>query len=673
MPDTPVVDGITGQPAAPTPSPSPAAKPPVDPQDAAVKRTKKTLLTVAGMIYGAYVLWLLLLLAILPDPTGKLQGLASVGVGTAMVGLLVFAGVGVLFYTHVQNPDLPLGVKRQATVRLGLVVVPGVFLSIAAALMLLQEPSLAMDITNPTKASDFVAPLAITFSVERAVQTAENLGMRPIQYRWDLNGDDKVDQETTVPTITATFEKDGVYGVQVQLIMSDGRVRVASRRLILSKSVFAMTPTIPIVERPVSFSIGNLVPNKQQIKQVDWDFDGDGKADVTGKEPDAKYTFYALGEYTVTAVVELTTKAKQTYSRTIKVEPAPPLPFPVEIVTEPRRLISTPPFGIKLKVKTDTPVAVTEWDFGDGSEKAIAMETTHTYEKKGRYPVVAKVRSASGQTAELSALIRVVDEVPLNDLTYEGAPLPANGQIVGEAPLTVQLTPKTNQPFVRFTWEAPDATEVGSTTGSLQAIYRQVGTYTLTLIAEDAQDRVKIIPITVTVKAPTSSLVIRMDPEGGVAPLRVRFDASESYVPEDSISGFVWSFGDRTDEVFGPAQVEHTFMEPGTYTIDLKVKTVGKQEVRTSRAIVVRESLIKACIEASRTSGPAPLGIQFDSKCSVGQIASVAWDFGDGTKSDQRSVVHSFSDPGQYSVTLKLTSPDGRIATEFVPITVLAQ
>ncbi len=672
MPDAPL-DGITGQ-TQPAAAPAPTIKktPVTDPKEGAVQRTKKALLTAVGVVYGLYILWLILLLSILPDPSGELQGLASIGVGSACVGLLIFVAVGLIFYNHVQNPDLTLGVKRQATVRLAVVVLPGILISILAAVMLLKEPALTMEIIHPTKPGDFVAPLAITFSVEKAVQTSINLGLRPIQYRWDLNGDNTVDQETTVPTITAKFDKDGVYGVQTQIIMADGRVRVASRRLILSRSVFAMTPPTPIIERPVLFSISNLVPNKQLIKQVDWDFDGDAKVDVTGKEPDAKYTFYALGDYNVTAVVELTNKSKQTYARTIKVEPAPPLPFPVELITEPSRLISTSPFGIKLAIKTDTPVAVTEWDFGDGSENVFTSETTHTYEKKGKFPVVAKVRSASGQIAELSALIRVVDELQIPDLAYDGAPQPANNQIVGEAPLTVQLTPKTGQPFVRFTWEAPNATEVGSTNGPLQALYRTVGTYTLTLVAEDSQDHVKIIPITVIVKPPTSSLVIRMDPEGGVAPLKVRFDASESFVPDDSISGFVWSFGDRTDEVFGPAQVEHTFLEPGTYTIDLKVRTTGKQEVRTSRAIVVRESLLKACIQASRLTGTVPLGIQFDSKCTVGPIDSVLWDFGDGSQSDQRSAVHSFQDPGTYVVKLKVTGVDNRTATEFVSISVLA-
>ncbi|MBP9750772.1 MAG: PKD domain-containing protein [Candidatus Peribacteraceae bacterium] len=667
MPET-SVDGITGQPATPPPA---APKPPVDPKNAAVKRTKTLLLTVVGVVYGLYLLWLVMLLSVLPDPTGALQGLAGIGMASALIGLCVFAGVGLLFFMHIQNPDLPLGVKRQAMVRLALVTIPGVVISILAAVMLTREPGLALDIVNPTKAADFVAPLAITFSVERAVATSQNLGMNPIQYRWDLNGDNKVDQETTVPTITATFEKDGVYGVQVQLIMSDGRIRVASRRLILSKAVFAMTPPVAVVERPVTFSISNLVANKQLIKQIDWDFDGDGKIDVTTKDTEVKQTFYALGPITVTVSVQLTNNAKQTYSRTVTVEAPPPLPFPVELVTEPKRLISTPPFGVKFAIKTDTPVVDTEWSFGEG-ESVHANSATHTYEKKGKFPVVAKVRSASGQIAELSALIRVVDELQLPDLAYDGAPLPANGQIVGEAPLTVQLTPKTGQPFVRFTWEAPNATEVGSTSGPLQAIYREVGTYTLTLIAEDTQDHVKVIPIIVTVKPPTSSLVIRMDPEGGVAPLKVRFDASESYVPGDAISGFVWAFGDRTDEVFGPAQVEHTFQTPGTYTIDLRVRTTGKQEVRTSRAIVVRESLLKACIQASRLTGPAPLGIQFDSSCSAGTIISALWDFGDGSQSDQRSVVHSFAEPGTYVVTFKVTSPDGRTSVDSVSVTVTA-
>jgi PKD repeat protein len=671
MPDSTFLDGITGIPPKSEPSGNSPQTPP-DPRDASVQRMKKLLLGSVGAVYVVYMVWLLGLLAILPDPSGQLQGLATIGVMSALFGLLVFAGVGVLFYMHVQNPDLPLGVKRMAMIRLGVAVVPGILISVAAALLLLREPTLAMDIIKPTDPADFVAPLPITFSVERAVQTLQNLGMRPIQYRWDLNGDDKVDQETTVPTVTANFDKDGVYGVQTQIIMADGRVRVAARRLILSKSVFSMNPLTPIIERPVTFSISNLVPNKQLIKQVDWDFDGDGKIDTTTKEPDVQQTFYALGPVKVTATIALTNKSQLTYSRTINVQEPPPLPFPVSLLTKPNRLISTPPFGVEFNVKTAEPIVDTEWNVGEG-EAVHAPKITHTYDKKGKYPVVVKVRSASGQIAELSTVIRVVDELQLPDLTFDGTPQPSNNQITGEAPLTIQLTPKTGIPFVNFTWEVPDATEVGSTNGAVQAIYRDVGTYTLTLIAQDAQDHVKVMPITVTVKQPTSSLVIRMDPEGGVAPLKVRFDASESYVPDDTISGFVWSFGDRTDDVFGPAQVEHTFLNPGTYTIDLKVKTNNKQEVRTSRAIVVRESLLKSCIEASRLNGPIPLGIHFDSTCSVGPIAKVLWDFGDGAQSDQRDTVHAFTNPGTYTVKLTVTGSDNRSDTEIVTITALSQ
>ena len=42
-----------------------------------------------------------------------------------------------------------------------------------------------------------------------------------------------------------------------------------------------------------------------------------------------------------------------------------------------------------------------------------------------------------------------------------------------------------------------------------------------------------------------------------------------------------------------------------------------------------------------------------------GAIASVEWDFGDGTKSDKATTRHSYAEPGEYVVTLALTDDSG--------------
>ena len=75
--------------------------------------------------------------------------------------------------------------------------------------------------------------------------------------------------------------------------------------------------------------------------------------------------------------------------------------------------------------------------------------------------------------AKLSTIVRVVDELEIPDLSFSGSPEVdmKTGSIKGEVPLTVNLTPRSSLPLVTYTWEAPEATSVGSTETTLQAIY----------------------------------------------------------------------------------------------------------------------------------------------------------------------------------------------------------
>lgn len=48
------------------------------------------------------------------------------------------------------------------------------------------------------------------------------------------------------------------------------------------------------------------------------------------------------------------------------------------------------------------------------------------------------------------------------------------------------------------------------------------------------------------------------------------------------------------------------------------------------------------------------------------------WNFGDGTTSSTSIGYHTFTVPGEYTVTLKVEDPDGNSATRTVPVTVVA-
>jgi len=665
MPDQPLsVDGVitTSQPQAPKAKPAAAASP--------VRTWKMLLLGMGALLYLAFAMTCFLLMSMLPSPTGGNQGLVQVGLMVSLLGFIVFAAIGAFGFMRIGKSPAAPSIRTKALMKLGAVVLPGILLSAATPMVILRQPALTLEITSPTSADQFIAPVSVSFSLASVIDNLKLQGFVPLKYAWDINADGKVDMETQVPTLTAKFDKSGVFAVSVRAFGSDGTVKTASRRFVITQSVFTIEPAVPIINQPIVFSLSNLFTAKDQIQKIEWDFTGDGEADETSIEPQITHTFFRLETVTVTARVLLKNNTEALYQRSLQIQNPPALPFPVTLVSEPKNLLGNEPFSALFRIETETPVAQVEWTFGDG-ERGQGLRVAHTFTQRGNYVVGAKVYSESGSIAELSTVVQVVERLNLTGLTFDGTPQPSGSNITGEVPLTLNLTPKTTTPFVQFFWEAPEATEVGTTNTKLQATFRRPGTYTVTLVAQDAEKKVLRYPITVKVEEPSSSLNITMEPETGVAPLNVKFDASETYIPNEVITGFQWKFGDRSEEQYTGARTDHTYTEPGTYIIDLTVKTTSGKDFRTTKTIVVREPLIKACILPSRTSGPAPLGIQFSSTCSSGDIASYLWDFGDGAQSDQKDPIHVYSDPGTFTATLTVT--DGTGAKDTVPVTITAQ
>jgi len=72
---------------------------------------------------------------------------------------------------------------------------------------------------------------------------------------------------------------------------------------------------------------------------------------------------------------------------------------------------------------------------------------------------------------------------------------------------------------------------------------------------------------------------------------------------------------------------------------------------------------VKVGFEASTVKGPQPLVVAFTPVVEETAI-SFAWDFGDGTTSDEADPVHVYKAAGTYSVSLTVELPGGCVATE---------
>lgn len=625
-----------------------------------VLKYQRVILMGGGAVYGVYVLWLLILMAILPSTQVSLRVFVPVGTLTALLGVAGLGSIGALLFIRAWRSTVPAPIRTQGLIRAA-VVIPGIVLGLMTPVMISREPSIGI-VVSPSDPKELVAPLSVTLDVRKAVEVLQARGSTPILYRWDFDGDGKMNQETVLPTVTALYQRQGAYTVSVDIGMTDGTFRKLGRRLIIQQAVFSVSPIVPIIEETVVFSVAHLFSDIKQIKEVHWDLDGDGEVNEVTTAPRVSYTYFRSGKVTVSATVFLVNQAQERFERVIDVREPPPLPFPVAIKTQPEHLVGPAPFGVLFRVQSEEPLDQVLWNFGDGSEEETGERIAHTFKKEGVYSVSARIRSSAGVSIELATVVIVAEALQLPDLTFEGTPQVLNKKISAEVPVTINLKPRTQMPFVEFSWEAPEATEVGQTEGSLQAIYRREGVYTITLFAEDPDERVMRLPITLEVHAPSSIASIRMDPEGGIAPLSVQFDASETYVPGETITGFEWDFGDKSPKKFGGSRVEHTYILPGTYTVETTVRTTSGKESMTSRTITVRAPPLDACMFASRTSGSSPLGVSFSADCSSGDILTYLWDFGDNAQSDLQSPVHVFEHSGVYTVTLRLMDKTGQFA-----------
>ena len=97
---------------------------------------------------------------------------------------------------------------------------------------------------------------------------------------------------------------------------------------------------------------------------------------------------------------------------------------------------------------------------------------------------------------------------------------------------------------------------------------------------------------------------------------------------------------------------------PGMYMIWASTNVNGMEASSPTHSLVILSESPLAQFTASLTSGPAPLAVTFNDT-STGDIDEWNWSFGDGTYSTEKDPAHVYTEPGIYSVTLKVSNPLG--------------
>jgi len=144
----------------------------------------------------------------------------------------------------------------------------------------------------------------------------------------------------------------------------------------------------------------------------------------------------------------------------------------------------------------------------------------------------------------------------------------------------------------------------------------------------------------------------------------ITFNATASYSPDGSIVKYSWNFGDATPIVNENDPITtHTYVKHGNYNVALNVTDSNGLWGIASKNITVWAPPV-ALFTYSPSKPVADESITFDASSSYdldGPIVDYTWSFGDGniTVTNERVMFHTYTEHGNYNVTLTVVDNDG--------------
>lgn len=247
----------------------------------------------------------------------------------------------------------------------------------------------------------------------------------------------------------------------------------------------------------------------------------------------------------------------------------------------------------------------------------------------------------------------------------------------GAAPLEATFTDESTGVVTTRFWDFGDGTTAWANgTVSISHTYPFPGAFNVSLTAGniDAQDTaIKTGYIQVTPSGRPPGVRFSAMPALGNAPMTVRFTDRSTGTPVV----WNWDFGDgNTSSEQNP---DHTFTTAGRYRVTLRAHNSGGSDsfssyvwvrggvgptptITTKPTIPPRERAPVAFFMMNKSFGYAPMSVQFIDR-SFHDPTGWSWDFGDGETSIFEDPVHTFEEPGTYTVSLTASNSIGESTT----------
>jgi PKD repeat protein len=485
------------------------------------------------------------------------------------------------------------------------------------------------------------APLLVSFT------GSASGGTSPYTYSWNF-GDG---QSSASQNPTHTYQNAGNF--TATLTVTDNVSATANAAVNISASLYtplsascSASPTSG--QAPLTVNFTGSASGGTSPYTYSWNF-GDSQSS-SSQNPSHIYTTFG----NLTATLTVTDSASATASATVNISVTASPALSASASASPTSGQAPLLVNFTGSASGGKSPYIYRWTFGDG-QVSTSQNPAHTYQNSGNYTATLTVTDSASANANATVNISVSANPPISQ-TIIATPTS------GPAPLTVNFTANASggTPPYAYSWNFGDGQS--STEQNVSHTYVAAGTYVATLTVTDSLGATTNGSVTIIVKSnnPTDPIALfTANPSQGLLPLPVNFDASASYDPDGSITVYEWDFGDATR---GSGKiVSHTFSKRGTVTVTLRVTDNTGRTGTGSRQIFVF-SKPTALFTTLSLSNKLSRTVGFDASASYdsyGTISSYKWSFGDGASGSGKTLVHSFTKQGTYTVKLTVTNDQG--------------
>ena len=504
--------------------------------------------------------------------------------------------------------------------------------------------TITLTATNECGSSTATQEVEVIFPVEPSFTATETEGCVPftttfmavpqgegLTYEWEFEGGSP--DVSTDPNPVVTYDQPGSYNVSLTITNAAGPATVVESDYIVVND--GPTAAFEAETTPGSLTV-DLTDLSTNADNVSWDF-GDGTIDDTNP---TSYTYAEAGTYTIRLTAENecgTDVATQDITLVL-----PVTPVITASVTE-----GCTPLTVEFSAGPEGEGQTYLWQFTGGDPvTSTDPNVSVTYTTPGVFDVSLTIANAAGSETTTEMGLISVGQGPEAAFTVDNT--------LGSA--DISLT--NNSSFAdSYEWFFGDGNM--STATEPSHTYNGEGTYEIMLVAtnECGTDTARQMVEIIFVPEPTITATV----SGDCAPVTVVYEAS----PMGEGFTYAWDFPGGDPSTSDEAIVTVVYAEAGTYAATLTVTNAAG-----SASTMLSDDIVVLPLPMVSFTSDYVLGAQTVTFTSTSEnVTELNWDFGDGAMATGTEVMHTYTEAGEYVVTLTGTGPCGEdVSTQTVVI-----